>query len=136
MGLVQSLFSPVIYFCSSFIFIGMMMLSSELCDPFGTDEVDFPVDTWMSECIDMVSHLVDCEWPGGEGMFDEIAKKEPRVDVHNWDEVSWLSAVDHTRQDRPTVWQPIDKPAVPNAGNYTPLYTSSDSRESSRTLLR
>eukprot|EP00445_Apocalathium_hangoei_P076719 CAMPEP_0204154820 /NCGR_PEP_ID=MMETSP0361-20130328/29051_1 /ASSEMBLY_ACC=CAM_ASM_000343 /TAXON_ID=268821 /ORGANISM="Scrippsiella Hangoei, Strain SHTV-5" /LENGTH=433 /DNA_ID=CAMNT_0051110157 /DNA_START=6 /DNA_END=1309 /DNA_ORIENTATION=- len=133
MGLVKSLLAPVIYFFSSFIFIGMMMLSSELCDPFGTDEVDFPVDKWMSECIDMVSHLVECEWPGGEGMFDEIAKTEPSAEVYNWDEVSWLSVVDHTRQDRPTLWQPIDKPACPNAGNYTPLSASWDhdlSRES------
>lgn len=49
MGCSDSIFAPVVFFFSSLIFVGMMELSSELSDPFGQDEVDFPVQEWLQD---------------------------------------------------------------------------------------
>jgi len=90
MGLHESYFSPIIYFFSSFIFIGMMELSSDLSDPFGNDEVDFPVDKWMKDCIDMVVELLETEFPGGHEMMALLAQQEPVLSLRMIADISML----------------------------------------------
>mmetsp|Transcript_8983 Transcript_8983/g.26420 ORF Transcript_8983/g.26420 Transcript_8983/m.26420 type:complete len:386 (-) Transcript_8983:9-1166(-) len=63
MGVTQSIFSPIVYFCAALIFMGMMELATQLSDPFGDDEVDFPVNTWLSEVLENVATLVEVENP-------------------------------------------------------------------------
>jgi len=48
-GLAQdpSAFAPLVFFVATFIFIGMLELAKQLADPFGEDEVDFPISLWL-----------------------------------------------------------------------------------------
>mmetsp|Transcript_16585 Transcript_16585/g.35736 ORF Transcript_16585/g.35736 Transcript_16585/m.35736 type:complete len:360 (+) Transcript_16585:139-1218(+) len=50
-GLMNSIFAPVGYLVSSLIFCGVMELSSQLQDPFGLDDVDFPTGRWHFELM-------------------------------------------------------------------------------------
>merc|ERR1712076_130887 len=52
MGRSTSIFAPFIYFMSELIFIGMVELASQLSDPFGQDEVDFPINDWLSSYLE------------------------------------------------------------------------------------
>jgi len=47
LGCQDSLFAPVIYMFVQMMFQGIRELSTALSDPFGDDEVDFPVNDWM-----------------------------------------------------------------------------------------
>lgn len=47
LGCQDSLFAPVIYCFVQMMFQGIRELSTALSDPFGDDEVDFPVNAWM-----------------------------------------------------------------------------------------
>jgi len=69
MGVTPSLFGPFVFFCAALIFIGMMELGSQLSNPFGQDEVDFPVAAWLNEYASLVGFLLtshsrpaDKEW--------------------------------------------------------------------------
>mmetsp|Transcript_46599 Transcript_46599/g.120646 ORF Transcript_46599/g.120646 Transcript_46599/m.120646 type:complete len:386 (-) Transcript_46599:96-1253(-) len=60
MGCSNSASAPVIFFFAELIFIGLLELSMELSDPFGEDEVDFPVNQWVTHFVK--SALVLCEY--------------------------------------------------------------------------
>merc|ERR1712048_772484 len=47
LGCQDSYFAPVIYAFVQMMFQGIRELSTALSDPFGDDEVDFPVNDWM-----------------------------------------------------------------------------------------
>lgn len=47
LGCQESYWSPVIYMFVQLMFQGIRELSTALSDPFGEDEVDFPVTEWM-----------------------------------------------------------------------------------------
>merc|ERR1719199_1540099 len=47
LGCQDSYWSPVIYMFVQMMFQGIRELSTALSDPFGDDEVDFPVTKWM-----------------------------------------------------------------------------------------
>lgn len=47
LGCQDSYFAPVIYMFVQMMFQGVRELSTALSDPFGEDEVDFDVDSWM-----------------------------------------------------------------------------------------
>lgn len=47
LGCQDSYFAPVIYAFVQMMFQGIRELSTALSDPFGEDEVDFPVNDWM-----------------------------------------------------------------------------------------
>merc|ERR1712216_643985 len=47
LGCQDSYFAPVIYMFVQMMFQGIRELSTALSDPFGDDEVDFPVTEWM-----------------------------------------------------------------------------------------
>merc|ERR1719469_975646 len=47
LGCQQSYFAPVIYFFVQMMFQGIRELSTALSDPFGDDEVDFPINDWI-----------------------------------------------------------------------------------------
>jgi len=64
MGVTGSIFAPMVYFCAAGIFCGMMELASQLTDPFGFDEVDFPVATWVAEFLENSEFLIEFNYPG------------------------------------------------------------------------
>merc|ERR1712224_150466 len=47
LGCQDSYFAPIIYMFVQMMFQGVRKLSTALSDPFGDDEVDFPVNDWM-----------------------------------------------------------------------------------------
>jgi predicted membrane chloride channel (bestrophin family) len=57
MGMMGSLWSPVIYFFAAMILMGMAELSKQLSEPYGDDEVDFPVESWLGEFFENSSNL-------------------------------------------------------------------------------
>merc|ERR1712217_825214 len=48
----NTIFGPIVYFITSFFFFGMLELAKLLADPFGEDEVDFPILLWVSKFIE------------------------------------------------------------------------------------
>jgi len=80
MALTESWFAPFVYFFASLIFIGVMELSSELSDPFGTDEVDFPLDRWMGEMVELIVEMTEyefeCNHVLGNAGFELVVREE------------------------------------------------------------
>mmetsp|Transcript_3021 Transcript_3021/g.8763 ORF Transcript_3021/g.8763 Transcript_3021/m.8763 type:complete len:431 (-) Transcript_3021:130-1422(-) len=76
MGCSSSLFAPVVFFFASLIFIGMMELSSELADPFGVDEVDFPVEEWLQDCVQLLGELAEYQMPH-DGLASAVSSEQP-----------------------------------------------------------
>lgn len=56
------------------MFLGLLELSSALADPFGDDDIDFPVSNWLRSSIERAEVLLECCSP---------------VEVHNyrWDKI-------------------------------------------------
>lgn len=94
MGLTDSMFAPLVFFCASLILIGIMELSSELSDPFGADEVDFPVHTWLEECLELISELVEHEYPGGIGGL-EMAITQEQLMRRGTQDLGFISTTQH-----------------------------------------
>mmetsp|Transcript_104747 Transcript_104747/g.337746 ORF Transcript_104747/g.337746 Transcript_104747/m.337746 type:complete len:375 (+) Transcript_104747:67-1191(+) len=63
MAITESAFAPAVYFCSALIFMGMMELAAQLSDPFGEDEVDFPVSEWLNEFLESTVMLLEFKSP-------------------------------------------------------------------------
>lgn len=61
MGVSESLFAPLFFFFSALIFVGMLDLASLLSNPFGTDEVDFPVHAWVHQALEIVTAILNYE---------------------------------------------------------------------------
>lgn len=79
MGMSPSIFAPSVYFCTSFIFIGMVELSSELSDPFGADEVDFPLSYWISDVVTEIAQTIEDEYPGSSQALKKAVEQEERL---------------------------------------------------------
>merc|ERR1712232_1221819 len=79
MGITNSYFAPVVYFFAAMLFMGMMELGSQLADPFGDDDVDYPVSEWLSECSETCTVLVEFHYPGWDDSFHQHLQKEPRL---------------------------------------------------------
>merc|ERR1712203_238123 len=69
MGVTHSYFAPLAYFFATLIFMGMMDLATQLSNPFGCDQADFPVNDWVGELMENMSALLDYEQ---EGSADEL----------------------------------------------------------------
>jgi len=63
MGTTASIFAPVVYYLASFLFVGMMDLASQLSNPFGEDEVDFPIRDWLLEFFSDQQALLHHQFP-------------------------------------------------------------------------
>merc|ERR1712194_324777 len=59
MALTDSWFAPMIFVCAEAMYLGLLSLSSQLSNPFGEDEVDFPLGQWVSEYLDTTVTLVE-----------------------------------------------------------------------------
>mmetsp|Transcript_42629 Transcript_42629/g.132632 ORF Transcript_42629/g.132632 Transcript_42629/m.132632 type:complete len:361 (+) Transcript_42629:96-1178(+) len=63
MAMTRSIFAPLVYWVCLLIFMGVMELASQLADPFGDDEVDFPVAEWLDEFVESVAVLMEFRTP-------------------------------------------------------------------------
>lgn len=59
MGSANSALGTATFFFCSLIFMGMFELASELADPFGKDEADFPTSRWIANCINETAHVME-----------------------------------------------------------------------------
>mmetsp|Transcript_68983 Transcript_68983/g.197880 ORF Transcript_68983/g.197880 Transcript_68983/m.197880 type:complete len:383 (-) Transcript_68983:84-1232(-) len=69
---MNSIFAPIGFFLTELVFCGSMELNSQLADPFGDDDVDFPLRQWLDVFIDRTCDFLeyfdafdehqDCAW--------------------------------------------------------------------------
>mmetsp|Transcript_41779 Transcript_41779/g.123953 ORF Transcript_41779/g.123953 Transcript_41779/m.123953 type:complete len:410 (-) Transcript_41779:12-1241(-) len=83
MGVTNSLAGPAIFFCAEIIFIGLMELSVELSDPFGEDDVDFPVNDWVADFANSSIILCEYEYPGSVDKWEAKLSCEPPLKLHS-----------------------------------------------------
>lgn len=79
LGVAESIFSPVVFFFAQLIFMGMMELASQLSNPFGDDEVDFPVNTWLSQFLSTTMTLAEYRFPGAEDGWESALSRQDRL---------------------------------------------------------
>merc|ERR1740121_103016 len=74
------LIGPVIFLVIEIAFMGMMVLSTELADPFGDDEVDFPINAWLTSfCNASISVLEERGVPdfAGKDWSGSLERERP-----------------------------------------------------------
>jgi len=81
MGVTESMFSPIGFFFAELIFCGMMELAGQMSDPFGHDEVDFPLHIWLAHALWDTSVVLEYEYTIGAGGWEEVAAKFPALDM-------------------------------------------------------
>mmetsp|Transcript_1987 Transcript_1987/g.4487 ORF Transcript_1987/g.4487 Transcript_1987/m.4487 type:complete len:405 (-) Transcript_1987:328-1542(-) len=83
MGAAESTFGIVVYFFSELIFMGMMELASMLADPYGDDDVDFPVSSWLQEFFEKAVQLLEYSYTHGSEVdgWDSVLKAQGPLDV-------------------------------------------------------
>jgi len=83
MGTTDSCFAPLAFVLCTVVFLGMMRLSSALADPFGDDDVDFPMDTWFLQVAELVFAVSEKEYLDGTVSVEQMVAHErfpPRLD--------------------------------------------------------
>jgi len=109
MGTTQSVFAPIGFFFAELIFCGMMELAGQMADPFGSDEVDFPLHTWLANALWDTSVVLEYDYKLGKGGWAEIAERCPPLEMVCPD----VSAILVTEE----AWQPSPGPSP----MYAPL---------------
>lgn len=91
MGLAESYTSMIIFCVVQLVFFGIRELTFALSDPFGIDEVDFPISSWMTSVYNMCISIIndDLDVPSTKDMQDTLCKiglgrsvADILVDVH------------------------------------------------------
>jgi len=77
MGLAQSHLGFIVFFIADLVFLGMLELSSEMTDPFGDDEVDFPLSSWLRETLEKAELLFEyfCPYDDQKYSWEAILEK-------------------------------------------------------------
>jgi len=76
MAISKSVFAPFTFILAQLIFLGMMELASQLSNPFGTDDVDFPSNDWVTDFIASSIGLIEDDSPGQRDQWSKIASVE------------------------------------------------------------
>merc|ERR1711972_392083 len=76
MGCADSPLYTLVFVFAELIFMGMMELASAFADPFGTDEVDFPAGSWLTEWLSLSVTLLEYETPGQADNWKAIIDTE------------------------------------------------------------
>lgn len=64
MSAFESVFGPFIFLLASLLYIGMLEVAKAMSNPFGDDDVDFPLEIWYDKFIEAhVQALLDYETP-------------------------------------------------------------------------
>mmetsp|Transcript_20397 Transcript_20397/g.45727 ORF Transcript_20397/g.45727 Transcript_20397/m.45727 type:complete len:341 (+) Transcript_20397:139-1161(+) len=71
MALTMSIWGTVAYFTLLFVFLGLVELGNQLQNPFGDDEIDFPMARWLQDVAEHVATLVECERPSKDSGLDD-----------------------------------------------------------------
>jgi len=66
MAICESCWASLVYVGCTLIFLGCLQLADMLSDPFGDDEVDFPVDAWLEHLLKASEILMHQSYTGCE----------------------------------------------------------------------
>jgi predicted membrane chloride channel (bestrophin family) len=83
MGVSHSVFAPVVYFFAALIFMGMMELATQLTNPFGEDDTDFPMRMWVVELMENSVVLCESNYPGEKDGFNHVVSDDHIIDFEN-----------------------------------------------------
>jgi len=74
LGFANSNLTCIVFLVADLVYLGLLELSCALVDPFGDDDIDFPVSNWLRSSIERAEVLLECCSP---------------VEVHNyrWDKI-------------------------------------------------
>lgn len=75
MGMSGSAFMPPAFFLLSALFTGFLELAAQLAQPFGNDEVDLPLKTWLSEIVEDVSVLLQMKYSDAAEIEQSLASE-------------------------------------------------------------
>merc|ERR1711879_269087 len=82
LAFTPSMFGIPVFILASMIFLGMMEVASDLSDPFGDDEVDFPISAWIAEWFHQMVMIAEHELPVGTHEWEHVAaKQKPLIPV-------------------------------------------------------
>jgi len=84
MGISASLWAPVTFLFAEIIFMGMLELASQLADPFGEDEVDFPVREWTLDYLRFTSVFIEQQFPLAADGWEASTRLEKRLRVKDF----------------------------------------------------
>jgi len=84
MGCTESIFSPLLYFFTLLIFLGLMEVASQLADPFGEDEAELYLPVWATEFLHNMAALLDYHHDGArENYRDDLAEENrSKIKLH------------------------------------------------------
>jgi len=108
MALTDSCLAPPIFIIMTVMFMGMMDLSAQLWNPFGSDAVDFPVNKWVSECLAGLSAILEYEHDGAKEGWKTELEEEKQVKVQlalKRKEVDDILGVSSRRWAKLDAWQ-------------------------------
>mmetsp|Transcript_46978 Transcript_46978/g.124356 ORF Transcript_46978/g.124356 Transcript_46978/m.124356 type:complete len:349 (+) Transcript_46978:135-1181(+) len=73
LAMQDSYFAPVIYTFIQMVFQSIRELSAALSDPFGDDDVDFPVSEWLEDMIHVSTRLLEDTYDATKRLDNEEA---------------------------------------------------------------
>lgn len=82
MAMTETIFGPISFFFTACIFIGMLELAKLFADPFGEDEVDFPLHIWLEKFLENQAAFIEYEYPDAEQNFASSLSTETKK---TWD---------------------------------------------------
>jgi len=74
----KSLLTPLLYLFIQMVFQGIRELSAALADPFGDDEVDFPIENWLVEIVRRNAVLMESGYNPTFSIAEEVPLKQPK----------------------------------------------------------
>mmetsp|Transcript_21786 Transcript_21786/g.40065 ORF Transcript_21786/g.40065 Transcript_21786/m.40065 type:complete len:340 (+) Transcript_21786:130-1149(+) len=78
MALTMSFWGTVAYMTVLFVFLGLIELGAQLQNPFGDDEIDFPMARWLEEVVGSVATLVECRRTSKDDKEEDPLHKQLR----------------------------------------------------------
>jgi hypothetical protein len=127
MAMTESLLAPISFFFASLIYIGMLELAKELSDPFGRDEVDFPLHIWVRYFLENQLTLENADYLGGDDNIARMIREELPVQW-NCEEIGRLIDYDPNLLDQQIAYdqtvsvpQSIQMEMNPAWGQYQPV---------------
>jgi len=108
MGVSNSIFGTVLYCFASVITIGIMEVSADLTDPFGNDDVDFPVGRWLADWLHHVVLIAEEDaFPKKQNWKEALANQRPLVQVDPGKDMFSSSGFAQASRGSPQLYQEL-----------------------------
>jgi len=130
MGFAGSHLDIIVFFMADLTFLGMMELASQLTDPFGNDEVDFPLALWLRTFFQRSELLMEYFWQHGS----HSDSWRPLLESH---EEPFRLELDIDVEGELTTWQWMTSffvDTTPQTTTNPDSYTTSMTRQDNRSV--